>query len=90
MTEQVFVYITEEQKDRWKQGAKNMGVPLSGFIKNMTEAGMKKFDRRIEPDESKEELREQRNETRRELKQARERIQSLEDRLEEHTTSDSS
>ncbi|WP_157573484.1 hypothetical protein [Haloplanus natans] len=81
--------MTKEQKERWEQGAEDAGVSLSGFIKNMTEAGMKKFDRQINSDESNEELRKQRDETRRELIQARRRIQSLENRLEE-VTSDSS
>jgi chromosome segregation ATPase len=56
-------------------------MSLSEFIQAMTEAGIKKFDARVEPDETNRELREQRNDLKAELDRARERIDKLEERL---------
>lgn len=50
----------------------------------MIEAGRKKFDATVEPDESVEQLREQRNDLNQELEHARERIKKLETQL--HTS----
>jgi len=47
----------------------------------MVEAGMKKFDIDVTPDETNQELREQRNDLKAELDRARERIAGLEDQL---------
>jgi len=56
-------------------------MSVAGFIVSMAEAGIKKFDARIEPDEGVAELREQRNDLEAELRDARERIERLEDEL---------
>jgi predicted RNase H-like nuclease (RuvC/YqgF family) len=47
----------------------------------MVEAGRKKFDASVEPDETVRELREQRNDLKAELEHARERIDKLESQL---------
>jgi len=80
-SEQVFVYVPEDQYSEWEAKADDMGMNMSDFVKANTEAGLKKFDRDVEPDETNRELRTQRNELRDELDRARDRIQELEDRL---------
>lgn len=77
----VATYPTEEQHAWWEQRAEEMDMSMSEFVQSMTEAGMKKFEVRVQPDETNRELREQRNDLRDELEQARERIRNLEDRL---------
>ena len=72
-------YPTEEQYQRWQDRADDLGMSMSEFMEAMVEAGMKKFDVSVEPDETNRELREQRNELKTELDRARDRIQELED-----------
>ena len=80
-TDMVTVYAKDDQHDRWKERAEERNKTMSGFIKEMVEAGMKKFDATVEPDESRQELREQRDDLKDELDHARDRISKLEDRL---------
>lgn len=54
---------------------------MSEFLASMTEAGIKKFERDVEPDFTKAELREQRADLLEELNQARERIEMLEQQV---------
>jgi chromosome segregation ATPase len=79
MTEQIFVYTTERRKEDWKAEAEHYNQSLSEFIQDMTEAGRKKFNAQVTPDESVTELREQRNRLRRQLREANRRIEDLED-----------
>ena len=72
-------YPSEEQYQRWQDRADDLGMSMSEFMEAMVEAGMKKFDVSVEPDETNRELREQRNELKTELDHARDRIQELED-----------
>jgi len=72
-------YPSEEQYQRWQNRADDLGMSMSEFVEAMVEAGMKKFDATVEPDETNQELREQRNELKSELDRARDRIQELED-----------
>lgn len=72
-------YPSEQQYQRWQNRADDLGMSLSEFMEAMVEAGMKKFDASVEPDETNQELREQRNELKTELDRARNRIQDLED-----------
>jgi len=72
-------YPSEEQYQRWQDRADDLGMSMSEFMEAMVEAGMKKFDATVEPDETNQELREQRNELKGELDRARNRIQKLED-----------
>lgn len=74
-------YPTEEQYTEWKDRADEMGMSVSQWIQNMAEAGHKKFDADVEPDDTRLELREQRNQYKRDLEEARDRINVLEDRL---------
>ncbi|WP_241897864.1 hypothetical protein [Halorubrum sp. C191] len=52
---------------------------MSEFIESMVEAGLKKFEPTVNPDTTKQEVREQRNELKAELDRTRGRIQELED-----------
>lgn len=77
----VYVYPTDEQKERWEERADEFDMSTSEFVASMTEAGIKKFDATVDPKETLQELREQRNDLRDELDRARERNADLEDRL---------
>ncbi|QLG48326.1 hypothetical protein [Natrinema halophilum] len=72
-------YSSEDQYQRWQDRADDLGMSMSEFMEAMVEAGMKKFDATVEPDETNQELRQQRNELKTELDRARDRIQELED-----------
>ena len=72
-------YPTLQQHDRWEARADELGMSTSEFIEAMVEAGLKKFDASVNPDETNRELRQQRNDLKNELDRARERIQELED-----------
>ena len=74
-------YPTEAQYERWKKEAEDFDMSTSEFIKSMTEAGMKKFERHIETDEEASELRQQRNDLKDELERSRSRVRELEDQL---------
>lgn len=74
-------YPTKDQHSRWKQEAEDMDMCMSEFVECMVEAGMKKFDVDVDPDESTQELRRHRNDLRRQLGSARDRIDRLEDEL---------
>lgn len=74
-------YPLVEQYEQWKEQADELDMTVSEFIQSMTEAGRKEFEAMVVPDETNQELREQRNDLKRELEQARERVESLEDRL---------
>lgn len=81
-TQPAMTYPNEDQYDQWKNHAEEMDMSISEFMKNMVEAGRKKFDGSgIEPDESAADLREQRNDLRSELDHARQRIKRLEKQL---------
>lgn len=72
-------YPSEQQYQRWQDRADDLGMSMSEFMEAMVEAGLKKFDASVEPDETNQELRQQRNELKTELDRARDRIQELED-----------
>lgn len=74
-------YPTPEQYETWKEEADEMDMSVSEWMQAMVEAGRKKFDARVEPDESAQELREQRNDLKEELGHARERIEKLENQI---------
>jgi chromosome condensin MukBEF ATPase and DNA-binding subunit MukB len=74
-------YPTEEQYERWEEKANELGMSMSEFVESMVEAGMKKFDVDVDPDETNQELRQQRNELQEELARSRDRIDTLETRL---------
>lgn len=79
--EHAVTYPTSEQYERWKTEADIRDMSISAFMQAMIEAGIKKFDASIEPDETNRELREQRNELKAELDHTRARVQQLEDQL---------
>jgi predicted nuclease with TOPRIM domain len=71
-------YISEETKQRWLENAKEMGMSESEWVQAMVEAGLKKFSRDVQPDETRDGLRRKLNDLRNELKRARDRILELE------------
>lgn len=81
-TQPTMTYPSKDQHARWKEEAERMDMSLSEFIQAMTEAGLKKFEVNVEPDESVGELRRQRNDLKRELDRARERVGKLEEQLQ--------
>ena len=81
MSKHVAAYVEDEQHERWKEQAEEMDMSMSQWTQAMVEAGMKKFDRDVEPDESRDDLRRKRNDLRDELQRARDRIAELEQQV---------
>ena len=75
-------YVPQQQYTHWKSRARSLDMSVSEFIKSMVEAGNKKFEATVEPDETARELREQRNHYQQDLQQAQERMSKLENRLD--------
>lgn len=80
-TQPAMAYPTKQQYTRWKEHAEEYDMSVSEFMASMIEAGMKKFDATVAPDETNQELRQQRNDLKDELVHARDRVQRLENRL---------
>lgn len=78
MGKQVATYIDELRYEQWQERADEMGMSMSEWNRAMVAAGRKKFDRDIQPNKSKKELRKQLNDLRRELSRRRDRIKELE------------
>ena len=76
-------YVPQQQYGRWKSRADSLDMSVSEFIKNMVEAGNKKFEATVEPDETARELREQRNHYQQKLEKAQARVSKLETRLDQ-------
>lgn len=74
-------YPTQTQYERWKDRANGMDMSTSESMQAMIEAGNKKFDATLEPDETHRELRHQRNDLKDQLDRARSRVQELEEQL---------
>lgn len=78
----VGTYVPQETIDRWDDRRDEMGISSrSDFVQMMVEAGLKSFERGIDPDEEKADIRAQRDDLRRELTRARKRINTLERQL---------
>ena len=75
-------YVRPTQYDRWKDRAEDLDMSVSEFIKGMVEAGNKKFEATVKPDEETRELREQRNYYKSEVDRMQSRVSTLEDRLD--------
>lgn len=75
-------YVPQQPYAHWKGRADELDMSASEFIKSMVEAGNKKFEATVEPDEANSELREQRNHYKREFERAQSRVSKLEDRLD--------
>jgi hypothetical protein len=78
MSKQVATYIPDDEYEDWEEQAEEMGMSKSDWIKSMVRAGQKKFNRDVEPTESRDDLRQRRNDLRQELQRARDRIEELE------------
>jgi predicted RNase H-like nuclease (RuvC/YqgF family) len=74
-------YPDPEQYKGWKADAEEMDMSVSEWMQAMIEAGRKKFEVSVEPDETADQLRRQRNDLKDELERARERIEELETQL---------
>lgn len=74
-------YVNDDTLRRWQKQADEMDMSMSQWTQAMVEAGQKKFNRDVEPDESRDELRRKRNDLRQELQRARERILELEEQV---------
>lgn len=74
-------YILPEQHEQWEAEADEMGLNKSQYIEAMCEAGRKKFDRTVEPDKSREEIRRERDEYFEAWKEERERNAELRERM---------
>jgi predicted nuclease with TOPRIM domain len=81
LSELVATYITPKEKEKWDEKAEEMGMGRSPWIRSMVYAGQKKFDRKVSPDETRDDLRRKRNDLLGELKRARDRIETLEEQL---------
>jgi len=81
MPNHVATYPTDQQLARWQERADKRDMSLSEWVSCMVEAGQKKFDIEVTPDETSSELRDQRNQLRRELDHARKRVSELEQQL---------
>lgn len=77
----VSTYPSEEQFSHWSERAEEMGMSKSQFVMCMVEAGIKKFEREVDPDETKNDLRQQRADLREELSRTRDRVEKLERQL---------
>lgn len=80
-TATAYAYPPQHVYEEWKAAADEMDMTLSEYVQAMTEAGRKKFDADVRPDETAAELREQRNDLRRETDRLRSRIGKLENQL---------
>lgn len=80
-TQPAMTYPTQDHYDRWKQRAEEFDMSVSEFMQAMAEAGLKKLDTTVEPNDTARELREQRNDLLDEFNHARSRIEGLENRL---------
>lgn len=87
-TEHAAAHVPQDVHDEWKAEADRMDASMSKYIKMMVSAGRKKFERNVEPDEGRAELRRQRNDLRDALRGARERINNLEQQLSETERTD--
>ncbi|WP_142856377.1 hypothetical protein [Salinigranum halophilum] len=84
MVTTVSTYPTEEQRDRWRERAEELGMTQSDLVASMVEAGLKAsegFEPGVGMDETEADLREQRNELREELERERARVADLEERV---------
>jgi hypothetical protein len=79
-TQTATTYPTVEQYERWKAEADKYDMSMSEFIQNMTEAGMKEFTRETSEEEFYE-VRRQRKKYFRRLKEKENKIQNLEQQL---------
>lgn len=81
MSEHVAAYVDEDTYERWENQAAEMDMSMSQWTQAMVEAGLKKFNRDVQPDETRDDLRRKRNDLRNELGRARDRIAELEEQV---------
>lgn len=80
-TQPAMTYPTAAQYARWKAAANAHDMSVSAYMQAMIEAGRKKFDATVTPDEPVADLRTQRNDLKAELDRTRVRVHELEDQL---------
>jgi hypothetical protein len=79
-TVSIQTYVSPSTEERWLKHADEMGMNKSQFVQAMVEAGLKKFTRDVNPDQTAKELREHVAELTSALREAREYINRLEER----------
>ena len=80
--ERVTINLQPKRLERWERQKEEQGhTNMAAFVRDNTEAGLKKFERPVDPDENVADLREHRNDLKRELNRTRERMERLEERL---------
>lgn len=77
----VGVYAPPDRKESWEEQANEMGMSTSEWANAMIEAGLKKFDRDIQPDESKRDLRRRNTELWKKFHELKKERDSLEKQL---------
>lgn len=76
-------HVPKSLREEWDKEIEEMGTSNSEFIKMMVEAGRKKFDRQVEPDKTRAELRKELGSVLSELDEKNEEVQSLRRQLKE-------
>lgn len=81
-SEHVNAYPSEDQYARWEERREEMDMGKSEFVISMVEAGMKKIDPIVNPDEEVRRLRDQRIELGEELRQCQSERRRLENKID--------
>ncbi|MDB2261817.1 hypothetical protein PM035_12865 [Halorubrum ezzemoulense] len=79
----VATHVPASERDVWEAEAEEMGASLSVYVQMMAIAGRKKFDRRVEPDRTRADLRREIGRLMKELEERDETIKSLRRQLKD-------
>lgn len=77
----VATHVPETERDVWETEAEEMGTSLSQYVQMMAIAGRKKFDRHVEPDKTRADLRRELGRLMKDLEERDETIKSLRQQL---------
>jgi hypothetical protein len=78
---QASTYISHERHEDWMGDAEEMDMSLSEWVAAMVEAGRKRFEGDVAPDQTKDELRQEVRRLRRRVKQKNEEVTNLDSQL---------
>jgi hypothetical protein len=79
----VATHVPKTERDVWETEAKEMDTTLSQYVQMMAIAGRKKFDRHVEPDKTRADLRRELGRLMKELEQRDKTIKSLRQQLKD-------
>lgn len=79
MSKRFAVYVPDELAEKWESEIEKSGMSRSEWLQARVSAGRKKFNRDVQPDQSRDELRRKLNDMRNELGRSRDRIETLEE-----------